>query len=89
MIEIVLNDRLGRKIRVKCNSDDTIGDVKKLVAAHTGKIKFTRTSKSLIYLPGTRWEKIRIQKWYITYKDHITLEDYEIKDGTGLELYYN
>ena len=42
MIEIVLNDRLGRKIRVKCNSDDTIGDVKKLVAAHTGKIKFSR-----------------------------------------------
>ena len=38
---------------------------------------------------GTRWEKIRIQKWYVVYKDHITLEDYEIKDGMGLELYYN
>ncbi len=22
-------------------------------------------------------------------QDHITLEDYEIKDGAGLELYYN
>ncbi|KAH7648147.1 ubiquitin family [Cryptosporidium xiaoi] len=73
MIEVVLNDRLGRKIRVKCNSDDTIGDLKKLVAIHT----------------GTRWEKIKIQKWYTVYKDHITLEDYEIKDGMGLELYYN
>lgn len=31
MIEIVLNDRIGKKIRVKCNPDDTIGDIKKLV----------------------------------------------------------
>jgi ubiquitin-like protein 5 len=47
MIEVVLNDRLGKKVRVKCNEDDTIGDLKKLVAAQT----------------GTRPEKIRIQKW--------------------------
>jgi hypothetical protein len=37
MIEITLNDRLGKKIRVKCNEDDTVGDLKKLVAAQTGK----------------------------------------------------
>ncbi|KAI3705205.1 hypothetical protein L1987_75439 [Smallanthus sonchifolius] len=73
MIEVVLNDRLGKKVRVKCNDDDTIGDLKKLVAAQT----------------GTRAEKIRIQKWYNIYKDHITLKDYEIHDGMGLELYYN
>jgi len=73
MIEVVLNDRLGKKVRVKCNEDDTIGDLKKLVAAQT----------------GTRPEKIRIQKWYTIYKDHITLGDYEIHDGMGLELYYN
>ncbi|KAI8029088.1 Ubiquitin-like protein 5 [Camellia lanceoleosa] len=36
MIEVVLNDRLGKKVRVKCNDDDTIGDLKKLVAAQTG-----------------------------------------------------
>lgn len=61
MIEVVLNDRLGKKvrtgggewhaaglpfrvrmpicvlqIRVKCNEDDTIGDLKKMVAAQTG-----------------------------------------------------
>ena len=58
-------------IRVKCNPDDTIGDLKKLLAAQT----------------GTRPEKLRIQKWYTVYKDHITLEDYEIHDGMGLELY--
>jgi ubiquitin-like protein 5 len=72
MIEIIFNDRLGRKIRVKCNEDDTIGDVKKLLAAQC----------------GTRAEKLRIQKWYTVYKDHITLSDYEIHDGMGLELYY-
>ena len=73
MIEVICNDRLGKKIRVKCNPDDTVGDLKKLLAAQT----------------GTRPEKLRIQKWYTVYKDHITLEDYEIHDGMGLELYYN
>ena len=73
MIEVICNDRLGKKIRVKCNEDDTVGDLKKLLAAQT----------------GTRPEKIRIQKWYTIFKDHITLQDYEIHDGMGLELYYN
>jgi len=58
------------QVRVKCNEDDTIGDLKKLAAAQL----------------GTRPEKLRIQKWYTIYKDHITLEDYEIHDGMGLEL---
>merc|ERR1719424_2624240 len=73
MIEVICNDRLGKKIRVKCNPDDTVGDLKKLLAAQT----------------GTRPEKLRIQKWYTVYKDHISLDDYEIHDGMGLELYYN
>ena len=73
MIEIVCNDRLGKKIRVKCNHDDTIGDLKKLIAAQIGK----------------RPEKIRLQRWYSVFKDHITLDDYEIRDGSNLELYYN
>ena len=30
------NDRLGKKVRVKCDPDDTIGDFKKLVAAQIG-----------------------------------------------------
>jgi ubiquitin-like protein 5 len=71
MIEVVLNDRLGKKVRVKCNSDDTVGDLKKIIAAQT----------------GTRPEKLRIQKSNIIYKDHIMLSDYEIHDGMGLELY--
>ncbi|VEU39516.1 unnamed protein product [Pseudo-nitzschia multistriata] len=72
MIEVLLNDRLGKKVRVKCNEDDTIGDLKKLAAAQL----------------GTRPEKLKIQKWYTVYKDHISLEDYEIHDGMSLELYY-
>ena len=47
MIEVVLNDRLGKKVRVKCNEDDTVGDLKKLAAAQL----------------GTRPEKLKIQKW--------------------------
>ena len=73
MIEVICNDRLGKKIRVKCNPEDTVGDLKKLLAAQV----------------GTRPEKLRIQKWYTVYKDHISLEDYEIHDGMGLELYYS
>ena len=30
MIEVICNDRLGKKVRVKCNEDDTIGDLKKV-----------------------------------------------------------
>lgn len=44
---------------------------------------------SQLLATGTRPEKIRIQKWYNVFKDHITLADYEIHDGMGLELYYN
>ena len=48
MLEVVLNDRLGKKVRVKCNEDDTIGDLKKLAAAQL----------------GTRPEKLQIKKWF-------------------------
>ena len=72
MLEITVNDRLGKKVRVKCNEDDTIGDLKKLIAAQT----------------GTRWDKIVLKKWYTIFKDHISLADYEIHDGMNLELYY-
>ncbi|KAH8150387.1 uncharacterized protein LAJ45_05598 [Morchella importuna] len=72
MIEVTCNDRLGKKIRVKCDPDDTIGDFKKLVAAQI----------------GTAPEKIILKKWYSTFKDHITLADYEIGNGSSLEMYY-
>jgi ubiquitin-like protein 5 len=65
MIEVVANDRLGKKVRVKCNEDDTVGDLKKLIAAQI----------------GTRPEKIRLQKWHTIFKDNVSLQDYEIHDG--------
>ncbi|XP_040002865.1 ubiquitin-like protein 5 isoform X1 [Xiphias gladius] len=60
MIEVVCNDRLGKKVRVKCNSEDTIGDLKKLIAAQT----------------GTRHDKIVLKKWYTIFKDHVSLGDF-------------
>ncbi|KAJ3760680.1 ubiquitin-related domain-containing protein [Lentinula raphanica] len=71
LIEIIVNDRLGRKVRVKCSRYDTVGDLKKLIAAQT----------------GTHHSKIQLKKWYTIYKDHITLSDYEIHDGMSLEMY--
>lgn len=50
---------MGKKVRVKCNPEDTIGDLKKLIAAQT----------------GTHYEKIILKKWYTIFKDHITLQD--------------
>ncbi|XP_041091704.1 ubiquitin-like protein 5 [Polyodon spathula] len=54
------------------SSEDTIGDLKKLISAQT----------------GTRWDKIVLKKWYTIFKDHVSLGDYEIHDGMNLELYY-
>ena len=73
MIEIIVNDRIGKKIRVKCFPNDSIYILKQLIAAHS----------------GTRPEKIILQNGNIIYKDKITLEDYEIKDGSYIEMYYN
>ncbi|CAG83630.1 ubiquitin-related domain-containing protein [Yarrowia lipolytica] len=70
MIEITCNDRVGKKVRVKCLPEDTIGDFKKLLAAQI----------------GTAPEKIVLKKGYQTFKDHITLDDYEIHNGSNLEL---
>ncbi|KAF9443792.1 ubiquitin-like protein [Macrolepiota fuliginosa MF-IS2] len=71
LIEVIANDRLGRKVRVKCSPDDTVGDLKKLISAQT----------------GTDHRTIQLKKWYTIYKDHITLADYEIHDGMSLEMY--
>jgi ubiquitin-like protein 5 len=73
MMEVTVNDRLGHKVRVKCSEEDTISEFKMLISAHI----------------GTRPEKIRLQMAHVVYKDHITLGDYEIKDGAGIEMYYN
>ena len=73
MIEVIANDRIGKKVRVKCFPSDTIYNLKQLIAAHI----------------GTKPEKIRLQTAYTVFKGKITLEGYEIKDGSSIELYYN
>ena len=73
MMELVCNDRMGGKVRVKCMTSDTILVLKKLIAAHT----------------GTRFDKIRLQKSHVVFKDHITVADYELGEGMQIEMYYN
>ena len=73
MIEIVVNDRTGRKERVKCNPDDTIETVKSLISS---KI-------------GTRPERIRLQRASRVFADQLTLDDYEIHDGSQIDMYYD
>jgi ubiquitin-like protein 5 len=73
MIEVIVNDRMGNRTRVKCSPTDTIKDLKKLISAHT----------------GTRADKIRLQRWHSIFKDHITLQDYEINHGGSIDMYYN
>jgi len=36
MIEIIVNDRMGKKERIKCFPNDTVGNLKKLIAAKIG-----------------------------------------------------
>lgn len=72
MIEVVVNDRLGKKIRVKCLEEDLVGDFKKILSIQI----------------GTPAGKIQLVKGGAILKDHISLDDYEIHDNTFLELYY-
>jgi len=73
VIDLTLDDRLGKKILITCNSDDTVGDLKKIVGLRT----------------GVRPAKLRLQLASSVLKDHVTLEDYEVQTGSTLELYYN
>ena len=72
MIEIIVNDRYGSKERIKCFPKDTIEILKKLIAAKT----------------GTKHTKIKLQRCNSVLKDNISLEGYEIKHGSSIEMYY-
>ncbi|ORX35742.1 ubiquitin-related domain-containing protein [Kockovaella imperatae] len=90
MIEVIANDRMGRKVRVKCLPTDTVGDLKKLIAAQTGTTAQKIQLKKWQVHPA-RWRLTR--RRYTSFKDHVSLRDYEINDGmvrrleTPLELY--
>ncbi|KAA1100692.1 ubiquitin-like modifier hub1 [Puccinia graminis f. sp. tritici] len=115
MIEVIANDRLGTKVRVKCSKEDTVGDLKKLIAAQTGT-RFEKIYEQLSHfyfcLDSTQEGVRRYSLFWAThlfgstnpnglfccppfspqssnreFKNHITLYDYEINDGTCLDLY--
>lgn len=73
MIEVICNDRVGRKVRVKCLPEDTIGEFKQVLALQI----------------GVKPERLVLKQGYMTYKDHISLDDYEVHDQSMLELYYS
>lgn len=73
MIEIICNDRLGRKTAVKCLPEDSVGDLKKVLGVQI----------------GMDHDRIVLKRGYMIFKDHISLEDYEINNGASVELYYS
>ncbi|CAI0412299.1 unnamed protein product [Linum tenue] len=57
-----MSDRQWKKAMMECNEDDIIENLKKQVATHT----------------ATKAKKIRSQKFYTIYTDHVTLKNYGI-----------
>jgi ubiquitin-like protein 5 len=97
MIEVICNDRLGKKVRVKVNEDDTIGDLKKLIAAQVYQsfsrlnLLFSRFVKLIrkhfsAHQVGTRPEKIRIQKWYTVFKVRATYKYVSLSSLVDVKL---
>ena len=87
------------------SEDDTVGDLKKLVAAQTGtrpdKLRIQKWHNVFKVCVSGWWVwcgdsgvespplfHASSPPPFLT-QDHITLADYEIHDGMGLELYYN
>lgn len=72
LIQVVANNRLGGKVKVWVDSEDTVEVLKKMIAAQM----------------GTDWQKIVLKVGqYQTLKDQISLGDYEIHHGTSVEMY--
>jgi ubiquitin-like protein 5 len=102
MIEVIANDRLGKKVRVKCRlggyrrgPQGTACQRPQALASSPlrsplcGLDRLVLMEQKLIAAQtGTDWRKIVLKKWYTSYKDHIKLSDYEIHNGMSLELYY-
>ncbi|KAF2399583.1 ubiquitin-like protein [Trichodelitschia bisporula] len=70
-IIVTVNDRLGTKASIPCLPSDTVGDFKKLVAAHIGRKPHEIMLKRQSERP---------------FKDFITLGDYGVSNGVQLDL---
>ena len=71
LIRLFVNNRLGSRYEILCSPSDSIGDFKKIVAVYSGM----RPEAILLKRQGMR-----------PLKDVLTLEDYEIGDGSSLDL---
>ena len=71
LIRVTVNNRLGTKREIPCSPSDTIADFKKLVAVYSG----SRPETILLKRQGMR-----------PFKDPLTLGDYEVGDGSSLDL---
>jgi len=74
VLEVVLSDRVGKRVKVKCKEKATIADLKKEAARTLGMKQVDR---------------IRLQRGPDILRDAVLLEDYEILNGTALDLYYD
>jgi hypothetical protein len=70
-ILVTVNDRLGTKATIPCMGSDTVGDFKKMVAAHIGR----QPHEIMLKRQGER-----------PFKDFITLADYGVGSGVQLDL---
>ena len=71
LIRLFVNNGLGSRYEILCSPSDSIGDFKKIVAVYSGM----RPEAILLKRQGMR-----------PLKDVLTLEDYEIGDGSSLDL---
>lgn len=71
LIHVYVNNRLGGRFDIMCSPTDSIGDFKKIVAVYSG----TKAEAILLKRQGMR-----------PYSDKLTLEDYEIGNGSSLDM---
>ncbi|KAF2430161.1 ubiquitin-like protein [Tothia fuscella] len=70
-IIVTVNDRLGTKASIPCLASDSVGDFKKMVAAHIGR----KPHEIMLKRQGER-----------PFKDMLSLEDYGVSSGVQLDL---
>lgn len=71
LTRVFVNNRLGTRTEVPCSPTDTIGAFKRVAAVHLG----TRPEAMILKRQGER-----------PLKDFLTLDDYEIRNGSSLDL---
>ncbi|MCJ1364955.1 putative actin patch assembly and actin polymerization protein [Acarospora aff. strigata] len=71
LIRVFVNNRLGTRVSIPCSPSDTVSDFKKLVAFQVG----TRPDAIMLKRQGQR-----------ALRGELTLADYEIGNGTSLDL---